>query len=70
MLASRKGRRRTSPPRSATPIIGFVLAGLMFFPGVRLAIFAEPPERAKAGEGAYNILDESKPDEYCSVKKN
>ncbi|MBX3192705.1 MAG: hypothetical protein KF819_37320 [Labilithrix sp.] len=68
MLASRKGRAALLGATKRNAIIGFVAGGLFFFPGVGLAIFADPPEPTKAGEGACNILDESKPNEYCSGK--
>ncbi len=68
LRASRKGRTALLGATKRNAIIGFVLGGLFFLPGTGLAIFADPPEPTKPGEGACNILDQSKDNEPCSGK--
>jgi hypothetical protein len=68
LVASRKGRAALLGATKRNSIIGFVAGGLFFLPGTGLAIFADPPAPTAAGEGACNILDQSKPNEWCSGK--
>ena len=68
LLASRKGRAALLGATKRNSIIGFIAGGLFFLPGTGLAIFADPPAPTLAGEGACNILDQSKPSEWCSGK--
>jgi hypothetical protein len=68
LRASRKGRAALLGATKRNAIIGFVAGGLFFLPGTGLAIFADPPAPVAAGEGACNILDQSKTGEWCSGK--
>jgi len=68
LRASRKGRAALLGATKRNAIIGFVAGGLFVLPGTGLAIFADPPTPTAAGEGACNILDQSKPSEWCSGK--
>lgn len=68
LRASRKGRTALLGATKRNAIIGFVAGGLFFLPGTGLAIFADPPAPTLPGEGACNILDESKGGEWCSGK--
>jgi hypothetical protein len=68
LRASRKGRAALLGATKRNAIIGFVAGGLFVLPGGGLSIFGDPPEPVAAGEGACNILDQSKPNEWCSGK--
>jgi len=68
LRASRKGRAALLGATKRNAMIGFVMGGLFFLPGTGLSIFADPPTPTAAGEGACNILDQSKPNEWCSGK--
>lgn len=68
LRASRKGRESLIGKAKRNATIGFAAAGLMFLPGMGLSIFADPPKPVAAGEGACNILDESKAGETCHGK--
>lgn len=68
LKASRKGRAALLGATKRNSIIGFVAGALFFLPGTGLSIFADPPEPTKPGEGACNILDESKGGTPCSGK--
>ena len=68
LKASRKGRAALLGATKRNAIIGFVAGGLFILPGTGLSIFADPPEPTKPGEGACNILDESKGGTPCSGK--
>lgn len=68
LRASRKGRSALLGATKRNAMIGFVAGGLFFLPGTGLAIFADPPAPTLPGEGACNILDESKGGEWCSGK--
>jgi E3 Ubiquitin ligase len=68
LLASRKGRNALLGATKRNKIIGFVAGGVMMLPGAGLAIFADPPAPTAAGEGACNILDQSKPGQPCTGK--
>ena len=68
LVASRKGRAALLGATKRNKIIGFVLGGVMFVPGLGLSIFADPPTPTAAGEGSCNILDQSKNGEPCTGK--
>jgi hypothetical protein len=68
LVASRKGRNALLGATKRNKMIGFVVGGLFFVPGVGLSIFANPPAPTAAGEGACNILDESKANQPCTGK--
>ena len=68
LRASRKGRAALLGATKRNTMIGFIAGGLFVLPGTGLAIFAEPPAPTAAGEGACNILDQSKAGEWCSGK--
>lgn len=68
LRASRKGRAALLGATKRNSIIGFVAGGLFVLPGAGLSIFAEAPAAVAAGEGACNILDQSKAGEWCSGK--
>ena len=68
LLASRKGRNALLGATKRNKLIGFIAGGLFFLPGTGLSIFGEAPQPTAAGEGACNILDQSKPNEWCSGK--
>jgi hypothetical protein len=68
LRASRKGRAALLGATKRNSMIGFIMGALFFLPGTGLSIFADPPTPTAAGEGACNILDQSKPDEWCSGK--
>jgi hypothetical protein len=68
LKASRKGRSALLGATKRNSMIGFIAGGLMVLPGAGLSIFADAPAPTAAGEGACNILDQSKPNEWCSGK--
>jgi hypothetical protein len=68
LRASRKGRAALLGATKRNSMIGFIAGGLFFLPGTGLSIFADPPAPVAAGEGACNILDQSKPGDWCSGK--
>jgi hypothetical protein len=68
LRASRKGRAALLGATKRNSMIGFIMGALFFLPGTGLSIFADPPTPTAAGEGACNILDQSKPDDWCSGK--
>jgi len=68
LRASRKGRTALLGATKRNSMIGFVAGGLSLLPGAGLAIFADPPAPVAAGEGACNILDQSKDNEPCTGK--
>jgi hypothetical protein len=68
LLGSRKGRNALLGATKRNKLIGFIAGGVFFLPGVGLSIFAEPPAPTAAGEGACNILDQSKPGQPCTGK--
>ena len=68
LRASRKGRAALLGATKRNTLIGFIAGGLFVLPGTGLAIFADPPAPTAAGEGACNILDQSKAGDWCSGK--
>lgn len=68
LRASRKGRVALLGSTKRNALIGFIAGGVMFALGMALAIFADPPKPAAAGESACNILDQSKEGQVCSGK--
>ena len=68
LRASRKGRAALLGATKRNTLIGFIAGGLFVLPGTGLAVFADPPAPTAAGEGACNILDQSKAGEWCSGK--
>jgi hypothetical protein len=68
LRASRKGRAALLGATKRNAMIGFIAGGLFFLPGTGLSIFADPPAPIAAGEGACNILDQSKDNTPCSGK--
>ena len=68
LRASRKGRASLLGATKRNAVIGFVAGGLFVLPGTGLSIFADAPTPTAAGEGACNILDQSKSGEWCSGK--
>ncbi|HSO40279.1 MAG TPA: GIDE domain-containing protein [Labilithrix sp.] len=68
LLGSRKGRNALLGATKRNKIIGFVAGGVCLLPGAGLSIFADAPAPTAAGEGACNILDESKANQPCTGK--
>jgi hypothetical protein len=68
LRASRKGRAAMLGATKRNSLIGFIAGGIFFLPGTGLAVFAAPPAPVAAGDGACNILDESKAGDWCSGK--
>ncbi len=68
LTGSRKGRNALLGATKRNKLIGFIGAGVFLLPGVGLSIFADAPTPTAAGEGACNILDQSKAGQPCTGK--
>ena len=68
LLGSRKGRNALLGATKRNKIIGFVAGGVFLLPGAGLSIFADAPTPTAPGEGACNILDQSKAGSPCTGK--